>query len=74
MSDEPLVFITPVFIVESIPVVTFDATAGEGDVDVDISTPVALVLPEIDTKGPPPDCKLPFPLLTLIPSPSAFFC
>ena len=49
-------------------------TAGDGDVDVDISIPVALVFPDIDTKGPPPDCRLPFPLLTLMPSPSAFLC
>ena len=28
----------------------------------------------MDTKGPPPDCRLPFPLFTLIPSPSAFLC
>ena len=49
-------------------------TAVEGDVVVDISTPVVLALPAIDTNGTPPlDCRLPFPLLRLIPSPSPFF-
>ena len=52
----------------------FAPIAGEGDVDVEMRTPVALALPDMDTKGPLPDCKLPFPLLTLIASPSIFLC
>ena len=77
MSEEPLVVSAapPRFDVESATPVTFDVIADDGDVDVDIRTPVALTLPEIDTKGPPPpDCRLPLPLLRLIPSPSAFLC
>ena len=78
ISDDPLVFDTtgpPRFIVESNVLVAIVGFAGDGDVEVDISTPVAPTFSEIVTKGPPPppDCKLSLPLLRLIPSPSVFF-
>ena len=52
----------PRFAAESNNPVAFEVTADDGEVDVETRTPVALALPESDTKGPPPDWRLPVPL------------